>query len=123
MAKHKQHKKRRVVLAFVFTIITACLVGIVYVSWTAIENSQKNSEQNKVFTDKDGRGGDPKHLKNLYDDSRNAYKKGDKQKAQDIAKQALEYNKQLTNDQRQEIVGNTEIMLNLYDMSRGKSLW
>ncbi|MDO8335783.1 MAG: hypothetical protein Q7T74_03330 [Candidatus Saccharibacteria bacterium] len=118
MTKHRsKNRKRNLVLIVIALVVIA--TAALYTIWSVNEIA-KRAEQSKQTGFEDGPGGEPKQFEKLYGDSYKAYKSGDKQKAKDLAKQAIEYNKQLTNAQRKEVPGQIELMISLSQISKGE---
>ena len=64
-------------------------------------------------------GGDPNLVVSYHEQAIAAWKAGDKEKAKELATKGLELNDQLTTDQQAQIPSQSDVMFELYDISKG----
>lgn len=115
--KEKRHNKRYVFWLVGFFIVVA-VFGLAYNQYQQMQNDKNKKSQN-VGVYKGGPGGDPKKVISLNDEATAAWKAGDKQKAKDLAQQAIDAYEQLTSDQQKTIPGPIDVVINLNSIKRG----
>jgi hypothetical protein len=122
MSKSKKHSKTRklLLIAFVIVFFLISLLAAYYILY--IPNQIKNGSQKVSLGEpvKGGPGGDVQSLNTYYKEALAAFKAGDKQKAKLLAGKGLDENSQLTLEQRQQVIGQSEVIINLERIQRGK---
>lgn len=66
-----------------------------------------------------GKGGDYKEIIDTHEQAIAAWKRGDKQKAKELAQRGLDENKNLTTEQQKKIPDQMNKIFDLYDISQG----
>lgn len=83
----------------------------------AIFLPSKDANDKPYYTQ--GNGGDYQEIIDTHEQAIAAWKRGDKQKAKELAQRGLDENKNLTTDQQKKIPNQMSKIFDLYDITQG----